>query len=187
MKLNFSKENGVWVAEVGVTADFNLHLERVDDGLIKVMQRTPTEGEYVDTNLNEAGDPSYKNFDCDFTAFVYPKCIKVVSGTEVTDATITTSGEVTNLRVSTFVLKLNSKTLEYQFELGMTFEDWVNSDYNTVPYRKYNASELIADVDGGITSAGFSFGLYSEGTNGTVWHNLSDVIEPITYNASVTA
>ena len=87
MELNFNKEGNVWVAEFEATSDFNLHLERVDDGLIKVMQRGTTEGEYVDSFIT-SGDNQMKNFDCDFAALVYPKYIKVISGTEVVSASV---------------------------------------------------------------------------------------------------
>jgi len=33
MNLEFIKEGNIWVAEFEVTSDFNLHIERVDDGL----------------------------------------------------------------------------------------------------------------------------------------------------------
>ena len=87
MELNFNKEGNVWVAEFEATSDFNLHLERSDDGLIKVMQRGTTEGEYVDSFIT-SGDNQMKNFDCDFAALVYPKYIKVISGTEVITASV---------------------------------------------------------------------------------------------------
>lgn len=88
MNLEFIKEGNIWVAEFEATSDFNLHIERVDDGLLKVMQRGTTEGEYVDTDVWDAGKPCYKNFDCDVAAFVYPKWIKVISGTEVITASV---------------------------------------------------------------------------------------------------
>ena len=87
MELNFNKEGNVWVADFEATSDFNLHLERSDDGLIKVMQRGTTEGEYVDSFIT-SGDNQMKNFDCDFAALVYPKYIKVISGTEVITASV---------------------------------------------------------------------------------------------------
>ena len=88
MNLEFIKEGNIWVAEFEATSDFNLHIERVDDGLLKVMQRGTTEGEYVDTDIRDAGKPCYKNFDYDVAAFVYPKWIKVISGTEVITASV---------------------------------------------------------------------------------------------------
>jgi len=56
--------------------------------LLKVTQRGTAEGEYVDTDIWDAGKPCYKNFDCDIAAFVYPKWIKVISGTEVITASV---------------------------------------------------------------------------------------------------
>ena len=74
MEINFTKQNGVWVAEFEVTNHFNIHMEREDDGLIRIMQRGLDEGEYVDFFIT-SGDNQLKNYDCDFGALVYPKTL----------------------------------------------------------------------------------------------------------------
>lgn len=88
MEINFTKQNGVWVAEFEVTNHFNIHMEREDDGLIRIMQRGLNEGEYVDFFIT-SGDNQLKNYDCDFGALVYPKWIKVISGSKVLNAKLT--------------------------------------------------------------------------------------------------
>lgn len=88
MEINFTKQNGVYVAEFVVTGNFNIHMERVDDGLIRIMQRSSDEGEYVDF-FSTSGENQLKNFDCDFGALVYPKYIKLISGTQVTKCEVT--------------------------------------------------------------------------------------------------
>ena len=46
MELVFSKKNLAWETEFEVTADFNLHIEGVVEGNVKVYQRGTSEGEY---------------------------------------------------------------------------------------------------------------------------------------------
>lgn len=102
MEINFTKQNGVWVAEFEVTNHFNIHMERMDDGLIRMMQRGLDKGKYVDFFVT-SGDNQLKNYDYDFSALVYPKYIKVVSGIEVAKAFVTCpDGEVTPIAVPTY-------------------------------------------------------------------------------------
>jgi hypothetical protein len=87
MELIFTKEHGIYVAQFRATGDFNIHLERNDGGILNILQSTIADGEYDIVS-------SHKNiqdrvFDCDFTAMVYPKYIKIVSNTEVTRCIIT--------------------------------------------------------------------------------------------------
>ena len=44
MEINFNKIDGVWVAEFEATSDFNLHLERTEGGIVRVLQRGCSEG-----------------------------------------------------------------------------------------------------------------------------------------------
>jgi hypothetical protein len=44
MEINFTKQNGVWVAEFEAPSNFNLHLERNKGGIIRVLQRGCGEG-----------------------------------------------------------------------------------------------------------------------------------------------
>lgn len=94
MKLEFNlTQNGTYVAEVKVTGDFNLHLE-TKGGIVNLLQRGSEDGEYAPvTSWSKANI-----IDCDFGGFVYPKYIKVVSGSEVVKAFVTCSnGEATQI------------------------------------------------------------------------------------------
>lgn len=89
MDLTFSNQNNEWVAEFEVTADFNLHLEGVVEGLVKIFQKTVSDGAYA---FVRAGTPypSYqKVYDYDFVGAIYPKYIKVVCQEEPTLAVVT--------------------------------------------------------------------------------------------------
>lgn len=84
MELNFTKEGNKWVAEFEAPSDFNLHIEREQVAYINIMQRGSSNGEY-DLAKSFSAD---KTFDYDFGALVYPKYIKVVSGSEVVSASV---------------------------------------------------------------------------------------------------
>lgn len=82
MEINFEKQGATYVAQFEVPGDFNLHLERSNGGVVKVYQRGCSSGEY-DLAYTAVLD---KIIDYDFGALVYPKYIKVVSGSEVVSA-----------------------------------------------------------------------------------------------------
>lgn len=88
MELNFSKVGNEWVAEFEATNHFNLHLERKDTGSLIVSQRGSGSGEYA-LSFMRGMNEGKKVFDYDFGAFVYPKYIKVVSGSEVLKSEVT--------------------------------------------------------------------------------------------------
>lgn len=91
MNLSFVKEGASYVSEFQVNSDFNLHLETVKVGPVRVYQRGCPEGQYAlaCTKWSE------KVYDYDFGSLVYPKWIKVVSGSEVLNGVVTSDGEVT--------------------------------------------------------------------------------------------
>ena len=94
MELNFTKEGNKWVAEFEAPSDFNLHIEREQVAYINIMQRGSSNGEY-DLAKSFSAD---KIFDYDFGALVYPKYIKVVSGSEVVKGEVTCpDGEVNQI------------------------------------------------------------------------------------------
>lgn len=90
MELNFVEtiEGKEWVAEFEVTSDFNLHLERVHGGSLVVSQRGTSSGEYAAAFAKGVYEGK-RVIDHDFGALVYPKWIKVVSGSEVINAIVT--------------------------------------------------------------------------------------------------
>ena len=89
MDLNFTKQEGGWVSEFEVTADFNLHIEGVAEGKVMVYQRGTADGQYA--YVREATPyPSFANvYDFDFSALVYPKWIRVVCNVEPSKAVVT--------------------------------------------------------------------------------------------------
>lgn len=98
MVLNFTKQNGSWVAEFNATADFSLHIEGVKEGQVRVYQSSCEGGKYALVR-DAAPSQSYGTvYDYDFTSLVYPKFIKVVCPSEPTYAEIVTTGEVTELK-----------------------------------------------------------------------------------------
>lgn len=89
MEMVFENREGSWVSEFEVSGDFNLHIEGVLEGNVRVYQRSVSSGNYAlvrDAMIY----PSYDRvFDFDFTGLVYPKWIKVVSESEPTMAVVT--------------------------------------------------------------------------------------------------
>ena len=77
-----------WEAEFEAPSDFNLHLERVHGGSLVVSQRGTTSGEYA-AAFAKGMYEGLAVIDYDFGALVYPKWIKVVSGSEVVKGEVT--------------------------------------------------------------------------------------------------
>ena len=96
MELNFERIDNLYVAELEVTSDFNLHIERDTEGRLDIYQRTAG-GQYE--YINDIGWLNRRLvYDYDFTALVYPKYIKIVTSVLPLVATITTDGEVNELK-----------------------------------------------------------------------------------------
>lgn len=98
-ELNFTEIEGKYVAEVKVTADFNLHIEREGSGFLNVSVRTTEDGAY-DSVKGASFNYADPVVDCDFTGVIYPKYIKIVSKVQPTKAVITSAGEVTEIKQS---------------------------------------------------------------------------------------
>lgn len=93
INLEFKKNSSVWYAEFQVNSDFNIHLERDNYGRVSILQRTTSEGNFEPVVL--PGSLAYNagvTIDCDFSALVYPKTIRVESDSEVLSGTVTESG-----------------------------------------------------------------------------------------------
>ena len=88
MELNFTKVGNEWVAEFEAPSDFNLHLERKGTGSLIVSQRGSGSGEYAAAFVKGVYE-GQRVIDYDFGALIYPKWIKVTSGSEVLSATVT--------------------------------------------------------------------------------------------------
>lgn len=90
MELNFVEtiEGQEWEAVFEAPNHFNLHLEREKGGFVVVSQRGTTQGEYA-TAFAKGVYEGQKVIDYDFGALVYPKYIKVTSGSNVLKAEVT--------------------------------------------------------------------------------------------------
>lgn len=101
--LNFVKNENTqkYVAEIVVNADFNIHLERTSDGGLEIYQKNGEYTEAIDDRSatkrgfdvvavpNTVPYNSGLVFDYDFSALVYPKTIRIESGSAVTIGIIT--------------------------------------------------------------------------------------------------
>lgn len=87
MELNFKNKNGAYEAQVKVNGDFNVHVERPKTSTLKIYQKSSELGQYA----SEASWGNYKQpkiVDEDFAMLVYPKIIKIVSGSPVINASV---------------------------------------------------------------------------------------------------
>ena len=75
MDLNFSNDNGIWVAEFEATGDFNLHIERDTEGRLDIYQKTA--GSKYELVYETGYLYNRLVYDFDFTALVYPKMIMI--------------------------------------------------------------------------------------------------------------
>ena len=96
MEITFEKidkllgNEGAYVSEFEVTADFNLHIERKAGGRFLMYQKSVADGEYDIVDGVGYQEPRHKAvIDIDMTALVYPKFVKVVSESEVTMGVVT--------------------------------------------------------------------------------------------------
>ncbi len=158
MNIQFQKEGNRWIADFQVTADFNLHLEREGTGSLRVMQSTMSGGKY---DHIRGGSFNHDDLvvDVDFTSIVYPKFIRVISRSEPTLAEVTCpEGEVTVVEKT---ISFSIAGTQYTAKPGMTWEQWIESDYNTDGYQYgYNTiggggpDEFYYPEEGVISPAG---------------------------------
>lgn len=93
MELTFNKEQissrgAVYVAEFEATSDFNLHIERKQAGGFRVHQKSVSDAGYAVID-NAAFRDNKLIIDVDFVGAVFPKYIKVESGSEPTMGVVT--------------------------------------------------------------------------------------------------
>lgn len=81
MKINFTKEGTMYVATFVATSDFNLHVEKREKSFLYVYQKTTANGKY-DSIKDAKFSSADLVIDCDFTALIYPKYIKIESESE---------------------------------------------------------------------------------------------------------
>ena len=140
MELVFEKVGNHYVAEFKADNDFNLHVERTKLGTLEVYQKGVEEGEY--DFAWSIGIGARKVIDYDFAALVYPKWIKVVSGSEVVSASVnfnegggsgSGSGEASTIEyldVSEMTDEMSNKKLSLIFLSYLT--KYVNNNIVTI-------------------------------------------------------
>lgn len=142
MNLEFVKKDN-WEAEFNVTADFNLHIEGVPEGQVRIYQRGTSDGEYA--YVREATPyPSFSDvYDYDFSALVCPKWIRVVCGNKPTSAQIVTDGDVQQM-------KFQDKTVEIASNGTTT----VTPDQGFTALGKVSVNVNVPSSGGGGNSGG---------------------------------
>ncbi len=93
MTLNFTKQGNRYVAEATVNNDYNLHIERKGgNSTFAISQCGTGSGQYAPCELPSAIQYPGPVIDWSFGHVVYPMRIQIISGEEVTTATLTEVG-----------------------------------------------------------------------------------------------
>ena len=141
MELIFNKTNqNVYEAVFEAPADFNLHIERKSTGSLIVKQGISADGEFADAA--NFGLNAGKIINSDFAALVYPKFIKVVSGSEVVSASV-------NFNEGGGSGSGSSNDIEYTYLDLRGFDIDKNNDFlNIIPFASVvNYKGVIAGRD----------------------------------------
>lgn len=116
----FGKNTLAWETEFEATGDFNLHVERNKGGDILVYQRTAGSGYAIVEEFK--GMDNKPAIDLDFTSVVYPKFVKIVSESQPTYATITTDGEITEIKSQSKEIEVTSNgTMDITPDAGFSY------------------------------------------------------------------
>lgn len=116
----FGKNTLAWETEFEATGDFNLHVERNKGGDILVYQRTAGSGYAIVEEFR--GMDNKPAIDLDFTSVVYPKFVKIVSESQPTYATVTTDGEITEIKSQSKEIEVTSNgTTEVTPDAGFAY------------------------------------------------------------------
>lgn len=87
--LEFTHKDGKWVANTTVNSDYALHVERSEEGLFLMNQRSVNDGNYANCEIPyiiQAG--RWKVMDKVFVHGYYPMHLEIISYSEVTKAEI---------------------------------------------------------------------------------------------------
>ena len=144
MELIFNKTNqNVYEAVFEAPADFNLHIERKSTGSLIVKQGITADGEFADAvNL---GLNAGKIINSDFAALVYPKFIKVVSGSEVVKVFVTCpDGEVKDLNAKFVDLGLPSGIMWATCNVGATKPEEIGLYFASGEIEGYTAEDVTS-------------------------------------------
>ena len=151
MELIFTNyQPGLWISEFEVTQDFNLHIERVDSGYLYIKQRSTPKGLF-DNIKGASFDHADPVVDVDFVGTIYPKYIQVVSKVEPTYAEVTSNGKVVQIGdIKKVKIDVDGITKEYEYEDGMTWADWVDSEYSMGEWISFSSEIRHSETDGSL-------------------------------------
>lgn len=87
MDLEFTQQEDLFVADFAAESDFNLHIEQAEKGFVDMYQSGVQDGRYdlVKSLSHYHGSV----LDCDCTALLYPKYIRIVLRAMPTKAVVT--------------------------------------------------------------------------------------------------
>ena len=131
MDITFNKVGELWEAEFEVTADFAIHLERDKVGVFRIYQRTAGSKYALVDEVDKVYTRNVGTVDYECPSLIYPKFIKVVSGTEPTLAEIVTDGEVTEIKAQAKEIEVTTNgTTEVIPDSGFAYLSKVNIKTN---------------------------------------------------------
>lgn len=85
--LEFTNQNGLYIAAATVNNDYALHIERANPGQIQIRQRSTTDGNYALCNIPEEVKSSYwTTLDWVFSHGYYPMQLQFVSSVPISKA-----------------------------------------------------------------------------------------------------
>lgn len=150
MELNFIKVFDRWVAEFTATEDFNIHIEGVKLGNLSIFQKGTENGGYAFVNGAVPTPSAGTVYDCDFSATIYPKYMKVSCTTEPTLAVVTSGTEVV-------VNEVVPENLDFKFRVNMEETDsTVNGEVEGNFNGTYNTVAAFAKNYGTVEDYGYS-------------------------------
>lgn len=85
-EISFVKQGDIYVADAKVNNDYSLHIERVSAGSFNIRQRSTDSGLYMKCKLPDILEWPGQIIDYSFSHGVYPKNIRIESGSQVTTA-----------------------------------------------------------------------------------------------------
>lgn len=137
----FGKNTLAWETEFEATGDFNLHVERNKGGDILVYQRTAGSGYAIVEEFR--GMDNKPAIDLDFTSVVYPKFVKIVSESQPTYATVTTDGEITEIKSQSKEVEVTANgTMDITPDAGFSYLNSVKVKTNVPTSGGGSASSL---------------------------------------------
>lgn len=141
----FGKNTLAWETEFEATGDFNLHVERNKGGDILVYQRTAGSGYAIVEEFR--GMDNKPAIDLDFTSVVYPKFVKIVSESQPTYATVTTDGEITEIKSQSKEIEVTSNgTMDITPDAGFSYLSAVKVKTNVAQSGGGSGTPLSKDM-----------------------------------------